>query len=93
MDLYIPVNEDGTMLIICYGPFIESMQPFIEWKTKRGMQTELVDVADIGDADAIKTYVEEYYYTYGLNFLLLQLLLPVYIHNRLLHSHLPNHHL
>ena len=47
------------------------MQPFIEWKTKRGMQIELVDVADIGDADASKTYVEEYYYTYGLNFLLL----------------------
>ncbi len=70
-DRYAPVDEDGTMLIICYGPFIESMQPFIEWKTKRGMQTELVDVADIGDADAIKTYVEEYYYTYGLNFLLL----------------------
>ena len=61
-DRYTPVDEDGAMLIICYGPFIEAMQPLVEWKTKKGVQTELVDVADIGDADAIKAYVEEYYY-------------------------------
>ena len=71
LDRYTPVNEDGSMLVICYGPFIESMQPFINWKNKKGVKTELVDVADIGDADAIKTFVEDYYYNYGLNFLLL----------------------
>ena len=71
LDRYTPVNEDGSMLVICYGPFIESMQPFINWKNKKGIKTELVDVADIGDADAIKTFVEDYYYNYGLNFLLL----------------------
>ena len=70
-DRYVPVDEDGSMLIICHGPFIDAMQPFIDWKTKRGMQVELVDVDEIGDADAIKSYVEEYYYSYGLNFLLL----------------------
>ena len=70
-DRYVPLDEDGSMLIICYGPFLDAMQPFIEWKRKKGIQTEIVIVSDIGDADAIKSYVEEYYYSYGLNFLLL----------------------
>jgi len=69
---YEPLDEDGSMLIICYEPFIDAMQPFIDWKTRKGQQTELVSLSDIGDnADAIKSYVEEYYYEYGLNFLLL----------------------
>ena len=69
---YEPLDEDGSMLIICYEPFIDAMQPFIDWKTRKGQRTELVSLSDIGDnADAIKSYVEEYYYEYGLNFLLL----------------------
>ena len=66
---YEPLDEDGSMLIICYEPFIDAMQPFIDWKTRKGQRTELVSLSDIGDnADAIKSYVEEYYYEYGLNF-------------------------
>ena len=68
---YEPVDEDGTLLIICYGPFMETMQPLVDWKNKKGTFTEMVDVADIGDDDAIKSYVEDYYYDYGLTFLLL----------------------
>ena len=59
------------MLIICYGPFIDAMQPFIDWKTKKGMHVELYDVNEIGDAADIKTFVEDYYYSNGINFLLL----------------------
>ena len=65
------MDEDGTLLIICYGPFMETMQPLVDWKNKKGTFTEMVDVADIGDNDAIKSYVEDYYYDYGLTFLLL----------------------
>ena len=69
---YEPLDEDGSMLIICYEPFIDAMQPFIDWKTRKGQRTDLVSLSDIGDnADEIKSYVEEYYYEYGLNFLLL----------------------
>ena len=68
---YEPVGEDGTMLIVCYGPFMESMQPLIDWKNKKGTFTEIIDVAEIGDDDAIKAYVEDYYYDHGLTFLLL----------------------
>ena len=70
-DRYTPMDENGAMLIICYGPFIDAMQPFIDWKTKKGMHVELYDVNEIGDAADIKTFVEDYYYSNGINFLLL----------------------
>ena len=72
LDRYTPLEEDGSMLIISHGPFIESMQPFLIWKNKKGIKTEIIDVAEIGNtSDEIKSYVEDYYYNYGLNFLLL----------------------
>ena len=70
-DRYTPLDENGSMLIICHAPFIEAMQPFIDWKVKKGIETTLVDVSTIGGADDIKAFVEEYYYNHGINFLLL----------------------
>ena len=70
-DRYTPLDENGAMLVICYGPFIDAMQPFIDWKIKKGMHVELYNVDDIGDAADIKTFVEDYYYANGINFLLL----------------------
>ena len=29
---YIPLEEDGDMLIICYDDFMDAMQPFVNWK-------------------------------------------------------------
>jgi hypothetical protein len=68
---YTPLDDHGNMLIISYGDFIAAMQPFVDWKIKTGMPTEIVDVATIGDATAIKTFVENYYNSNGLTFLLL----------------------
>ena len=59
------------MLIISDANFMNTMQPFIDWKVKKGIETTLVDVSTIGDADDIKAFVEEYYYNHGINFLLL----------------------
>ena len=70
-DRYTPLDENGSMLIICHAPFIEAMQPFIDWKVKKGIETTLIDVSTLGDADDIKAFVEEYYYNHGINFLLL----------------------
>lgn len=70
-DRYTPLDENGSMLIICHAPFIEAMQPFIDWKVKKGIETTLVDVSTLGGADDIKAFVEEYYYNHGINFLLL----------------------
>lgn len=68
---YTPVEEEGNMLIICYGDFMDEMEPFIEWKTMMGRPVEMVNVAQIGNSSAIKSYVAEYYNTKGLTYLLL----------------------
>ncbi len=68
---YDPVGEHGNMLIISYGDFMDEMEPFIEWKTMTGIPVEIVDVADIGNAAAIKQYIADYYNDNGLTFVLL----------------------
>ncbi len=60
---YTPIEEGtpGRMLIISYGDFIDEMQAFVDWKNQKGIATEIVDVATIGNSAAIKTYVQDYY--------------------------------
>jgi hypothetical protein len=69
---YVPLEEDGNMLVISYGAFMADMQDFVDWKNMSGIPTEIVDVSSIGTtASQIKTYVANYYNTNGLTFLLL----------------------
>jgi len=68
---YDLVGEQGNMLVIAYDDFIETMTPFIEWKTFKGISIEMVEVSTIGGANEIKTYIEEYYNDNGLTFVLL----------------------
>jgi len=59
--LYTPVNEEGSMLIISHNSFLSIMQPFVAWKKLKGIYTEMVDVATIGNSAAITTYIKNYY--------------------------------
>jgi len=68
---YAQVSEAGRMLVIAYGPFMKAMESFVDWKNSIGIETEMVDVATIGDASAIKQYVADYYLSKGLTYLLL----------------------
>ncbi len=68
---YDPVGERGNMLVITYDSFWDTMVPFVQWKNMRGVSTEMVKVSTIGNANAIKTYIEDYYDDYGLSFVLL----------------------
>ncbi len=69
---YTPVTEIGNMLIITYDTFWDTMVPFLEWKNMKGIPTEMVNVSDVGTtASAIDTYIENYYLTNGLTFVLL----------------------
>ena len=68
---YDPVGEQGNLLIICYDDFIDEMQPLVEWKTIMGVPTEIVKVSEIGNANAIKDYIANYYNDNGLTFVLL----------------------
>ena len=61
---YTPIEEGtpGRMLIICYDDFLEEIQPFVDWKKQKGIETELVPVSSIGnDANSIKNYVQSYF--------------------------------
>jgi hypothetical protein len=68
---YDPVSEQGNMLVIVYDGFYDAMVPFVQWKNLKGIPTEMVAVSTIGNADDIKTYITDYYNTYGLTFVLL----------------------
>jgi len=68
---YDPVSEQGKMLVIVYDNFIDDMVPFVQWKNLKGIPTEMVAVSTIGNANAIKTYIADYYNNYGLTFVLL----------------------
>lgn len=68
---YIPVTTENKMLIICYGPLLETMTPFVEWKQQEGIHVDIVDVRSIGTRGPIKDYVADYYNKNGLTYLLL----------------------
>jgi len=68
---YDPVSEQGNMLIITYDGFWNTMLPFYQWKNMKGIPTEMVNVSTIGDANAIKNYIANYYDDFGLTFVLL----------------------
>jgi hypothetical protein len=68
---YTPVSEQGNMLVITYDAFYNTMIPFVQWKNLKGIPTEMVNVSEIGNANAIKTYIADYYNTNGLTFVLL----------------------
>jgi len=69
---YTPLNDDiGNMLIISHAGFIDEIQDYANWKRQKGIPVEIVDVSTIGNSQAIKTYVKNYYNTKGLTYLLL----------------------
>jgi hypothetical protein len=66
------LEDQGSMLIISYGGFMETMNPLVEWKNIKGVPTEMVDVASIGsNTSSIESYVSDYYNNNNLTFLLL----------------------
>jgi len=67
------VPEDyGNLLVICYGPFMEAMEPYIAWKRAIGFPTEMVNKDSAGTTAAdIKSFIANYYNTKGLTHVLL----------------------
>ncbi|MBN1326885.1 MAG: hypothetical protein JW996_02935, partial [Candidatus Cloacimonetes bacterium] len=67
---YTPVEEAGRMLVISHEDFLDEMQPYVDWKIQKGIETELINVDDIGTtAEEIKDYlITEYNSSSGLTF-------------------------
>lgn len=69
---YTPLEEYGKLLVICYGPFMSTMEPYMRWKTASGWHAEMVNVTAAGSTAAqIKSYIANYYNTNGLTHVLL----------------------
>nr|MBC8450837.1 proprotein convertase P-domain-containing protein [bacterium] len=74
LDRYPAVDDGGNMLVICYDDagFLAEMQPLVEWKNQMGVPCEMVTVTDAGGtASGIDSYIETYYNTNGLTYVLL----------------------
>lgn len=69
---YTPVGEQGPMLILTPSQYMSALQPFVDWKTLKGIPVQVVDIATVGaNETAIKNYVDNYYNTTGLAYLLI----------------------
>jgi gingipain R len=57
-----PTGEEGELLIICHSPFVDALQPYIDWKRTIGRKTTIVPTSATGTtATAIKSYILNYY--------------------------------
>ncbi len=61
-DRYIPLEDQGRMIIISYNYFMEEMEPFVNWKIQKGIQTDLYNVSDIGNTyTQIMDFIQQQY--------------------------------
>lgn len=68
-DRYTSMAETGKILVICYPDFMAAMQPYVDWKQQKGINTQIVDVSTIGTtANQIKDYIQTQYNLGGLAF-------------------------
>lgn len=68
---YEQVSELGNMLVITDAQYVEELEPWIQWKKEKGIPVEVVDVATINSIGAISNFVQQYYDTNGLTYLML----------------------
>jgi len=69
---YAPLDEYGNLLVICYGPFMNAMQPYVAWKQAEGYHTEMINRDSVGNtAGSIKSFIADYYNSKGLTHVLL----------------------
>ena len=62
MNRYTAVDEEGDLLIICYGNYMSAMTDFVNWKKTRGVNTTIVNASTAGSTySAIQTYIKNQY--------------------------------
>lgn len=64
--------EIGSLLIITDPAFTNSMRPYVNWKIRKGIPTEMVSIQSIGNTPtAIQAFIANYYATHNLAYVLL----------------------
>ena len=61
---YDTIEEEGRIIVISYGSFMNAMQPYVDWKNQKGIQCDMYDVNDAeigGSASGIQQFVQEQY--------------------------------
>lgn len=57
-----PVLDTGKLLVITHADFARALQPLVDWKNQKGIQTRLVTLAETGStATAIKAFIAAAY--------------------------------
>ena len=65
MSKYTAIEDDGELLIVCHDGFMAAMEPFVAWKKQIGRPTTMVGTSTTGTtAEAIKSYITNYYNTH-----------------------------
>jgi hypothetical protein len=67
---YDAVGEQGRMIVISYGDFMNTAQMYVDWKRQKGIPADLFDVATVGTTpEAIRNFINtEYLSEEGLTF-------------------------
>ncbi|MEL1245434.1 C25 family cysteine peptidase [Flavobacterium sp. DGU11] len=61
-EMYLPVAENGEMLVIAPDEYLEALSPLAEWKTKKGIRTTIAPLSETGDTpEDIKAYIRDFY--------------------------------
>jgi len=69
---YDPISEVGSMLVISAADYMETVEDLVDWKIQKGIETTLIDVAEIGDnPEDLLAYIQEYYDNNNLAYVLL----------------------
>jgi hypothetical protein len=59
---YTALDDNGRMIVISHADFLSDIQPYVDWKNRKGIPTELYDVAGIGTTPGdIKTFIQSEY--------------------------------
>jgi hypothetical protein len=64
---YTPVDDSfGKLLVICHSSLVSALEPWLNWKRQKGIETELVEFSTIGTTAAqLQTYIQTRYNAYN----------------------------
>lgn len=69
---YVPLMETGKMLVICPSNWQQIIQPLVDWKIRKGIEVEVVDVLTAGGTAAnIQAFIAGKYNANGIAYVLL----------------------
>lgn len=69
---YNPVNDQGSMLVVCADQWLSQIQPLVDWKIKKGIAVTVMPASAFGgNPAAIKDLITSLYVDQGLKYVLL----------------------